>query len=142
MSQPLINGTQHAWSSVKVNILGRTLTGITSIDYGYDRTIEDHHGAGDEPVARGIGNKVYKKVMIEVFQFEAVALQQAAGGDITSIPAFDIPVLYKAEAGTPQVTDVIQNCQFLNNLRSLKSGDTKSLVKLELICAGIKMQSV
>lgn len=142
MSQPLINGVQHAWSSIKINILGRTVTGITALDYGYDRAIEDHHGAGDEPVARGMGNKTYKKTMIELFQFEVVALQQACGGDITLIPAFDIPVLYVATPGSPQVTDVIQNCQFLNNVRGLKSGDTKSTVKLELITAGIKFQSI
>ena len=142
MSQPLINGVQHAWSSVKINVLGRTITGITAIDYGYDRAIEDHHGAGDEPVVRGVGNKTYKPVMLELYQFEVVALQQSSGGDITKIPPFDVPVLYSATQGTPQVVDVIQNCQFKNNSRSLKSGDTKSLVKLELICAGIKMHSI
>jgi hypothetical protein len=142
MPQPLINGVQHAWSSIEVNLLGRTLTGIVSIEYGYDRAIEDHHGAGDEPVLRGYGNKVYKKTMLELFQFEVVALQQACGGDITSIPPFDIVVLYKSTVSAPQVVDVVQNCQFLNNIRSLKSGDTKSQVKLELITAGIKMQSV
>lgn len=142
MPQPLINGVQHAWSSVQVSILGRTVTGIVAIDYGYDRAIEDHHGAGDEPVVRGLGNKVYKKTMIELFQFEVVALQQVAGGDITNIPPFDIPVLYKATNNSPQVVDVLQNCQFLNNVRGLKSGDTSSKVKLELITAGIKMQSV
>lgn len=142
MNQPLINGVQHAWSSVRIPILGRTVTGVTSIEYGYDRDIEDHHGAGDEPVARGIGNKKYKPTIIELFQYEVVALQQACGGDITTIPAFDFPVIYAATAGSPQVVDVIQNCQFKNNMRSLKSGDTKSVVKLELITAGIKMHSI
>ena len=141
MAQPLINGVQHAWSSVKINILGRVVTGVTSIEYGYNRLIEDHEGAGDEPVCRGIGSKKYKKLMLELFQFEVVALQQACGGDITSIPPFDIPVLYVATSGSAQVVDVIQNCQFMDNNRTLKTGDTKSVVKLELICAGIKFQA-
>lgn len=140
--QPLINGVQHAWSSIKINVLGRTVTGVVSIEYGSNRVTEDHYGAGDEPVVRGKGQQQYKKVMLELFQFEVVALQQASGGDITNIPAFDIPVLYEAVAGSGQVVDVIQNCAFLNNERGLKTGDTKSMVKLELICAGIKWHSI
>lgn len=142
MNQPLINGVQHAWADIKINVLGRTVTGIAAIEYGFNRTMEDHYGSGDEPVVRGTGNKVYKKVVLELFQFEVVALQQASGGDITKIPPFDIPVLYTATVNSEQVVDVVQNCQFTNNERAIKQGDTKSVVKLELICAGIKFQSV
>lgn len=142
MSHPIfINGVQHAWASVSVNVLGRTLTGITSISYGMKRNKENIMAAGDEPIGRGYGNKEYQPVNMEVIQFEAVGLQQASGGDITNIPPHEIVVAYKATANSPMVVDVIQNHEFLVNNRDIKQGDTSSKVKLEGICAGIKWHS-
>jgi hypothetical protein len=143
MATPIfINGVQHAWADISVNMLGRTLTGITAISYGSKRNKENIYGAGDEPIGRGHGNNEYTNPSMEVYQFEAVALQQASAGDITRIPPFEIVVSYKATLNSPMVVDVIQNCEFLNNLRDIKQGDTSSKVKLDLICAGIKMHSI
>ncbi len=143
MAQPIfVNGVQHAWASLSCNMLGRTLTGITGITYGNDRAMENLYGAGDEPIGRGQGNNTYKDVNLEVYQFEVVALQVASGGDITLIPPFDIVVQYKATQDSPLVTDIIRNCQFKNNMREPKQGDTSLKVKLDLICAGIKLHSV
>lgn len=142
MAVPLINGIQHSWASVKLNLLGKTASGVLSIEYGDEREMEDHYGEGDEPIMRGQGNKKYPGNAIELFQFEIVALQKAIGGDITQIPPFEIVVMYKATASAPVVIDVIQNCQFKKNMRSLKSGDTKSSAKLDLQVAGIKWHSL
>jgi hypothetical protein len=143
MATPVfINGVQHAWASIEVNFLGRTLTGITSVSYGIKRKKENLMGSGDDVIGRGYGNKEYTPPSIEVYQFEVVAMQQACGGDITSIPPFEIVVNYKATQNSPMVTDVIQNCEFTDNLRDIKQGDTSSKVKLELISAGIKFHSI
>ncbi len=143
MAQPIfINGVQHAWASISVNILGRTLTGITSISYGVKRGKENIYGAGDEPIGRGYGNNEYDNPAIEVYQFEAVGMQQASLGDITNIPPFEIIVSYKATLNSPTVVDVIQNCEFTNNNRDIGQGATSAKVKLELICAGIKFHSI
>lgn len=140
MATPLINGVQHSWASIKVNLLGKTVTGITGVNYDNERDMENLYGAGDEPVARGMGNKTYKGD-ITLHQYEVVALQKACGGDITSIPPFDIVVHYADENGTGAVTDVIQNCQFKMNSRAWKQGDTKQEIKLDLVVAGIKWHS-
>lgn len=142
MANPIfINGVQHAWASISCNLLGRTLTGITAISYGEKRNKENLMGGGDEPIGRGYGNKEYTPPSLEVYQFEAVAMQQASAGDITNIPPFEIVVSYKATLNSPTVTDIIQNCEFVNNLRDIKQGDTSSKVKLDLISAGIKWHS-
>ena len=138
---PLINGLQHSWASISVVLLGKTVTGITGINYDRETDIQNIYGAGDEPVARAKGNRTYK-ADITLLQYEVVALQQAAGGDLDNIPPFDIVVHYKAEGSTPAVTDVIQNCQFKTNGRQWKQGDVKTEVKLDLVIAGIKLQSV
>ncbi|NBR15169.1 MAG: hypothetical protein EBU01_11430 [Crocinitomicaceae bacterium] len=135
---PFINGKQHAWASVSVNILGRTLTGITSISFGHKKNKENLYGAGDEPIARGDGNKEYEPVKFSVYQFEAEGIEKVAPlGDITSIPPFEIVVQFKETLNSPKKTYVIQNNEFTMDMRDLKQGDTKSIVNLETICAGI-----
>lgn len=141
MNQVFINGVQHAWASVKVNFLGRTLTGITSISFGDKKTKENLYGAGDEPIGRGHGNREYETVAMELYQFEVEALQAISGGDITVIPPFEIVVSFKPTIDAAAKTYIIQNCEFTNNKFDLKQGDTKSIIKFDLICAGIKYHS-
>lgn len=142
MAIPLVNGVQHSWASIKINILGRTVVGVVAIDYGMEHAKENQYGAGDEPVYRGYGNKTYK-ASITLAQFEVIGIQQAAlGAGITSIPPFDIPVVYMPVGGSQQITDVIQSVEFVNNVREWKQGDTKQDVKLDLIVGGVKFHSL
>lgn len=141
MNPILVNGVQHSWASIVVNLLGRQLTGITGIDYETERDIENQYGAGDEPVARSTGNRKYTAT-IKMYQWEVVALQQACGGDIFSIPPFDIPVHYKAIGSLSAVTDIIQNAQFKKNGRAWKQNDMSQEVTLDLVIAGIKFHSI
>lgn len=140
MATPLINGEQHSWASIKVVLFNKTVTGITGINYDRETAMDNLYGAGDEPVARGRGNRSYKGD-ITLYQYEVVALQQAAGTDLDNIPPFDIVVHYAATASAPAVTDIIQNCQFKTNGRPWKQGDTKTEIKLDLVIAGIKFQT-
>ena len=136
---PFINGKQHAWASIRANILGRVPTGITAISYGNKRTKENLYGAGSEPIARGEGNNEYDPPKLEMMSFEVEGIQNVAPlRDITSIPPFDIIIEFKETLGSPKVTHIIQNCEFTNNVRDMKQGDTKVSVALDLICAGIK----
>jgi len=140
MSQPLINGIQHSWASITVNLLGRNVTGIVAIDYDVEREIEDGYGAGDEPVYRAFGNRKYK-ASITLYQYEVVGLQQAAGGNLDMIPPFDIPVHFAPAEGAAAVVDIIRNCTIRTNGRSWKQGDTKQEIKLDLQPAGIKFHN-
>jgi hypothetical protein len=142
MATPLINGVQHSWASIILNVLGRNVVGVTGITYGDEREMENHYGAGDEPVSRGTGNKVYSGASIKLYQWEVVAIQQACGGDLTSIPPFDIPVHYKATANAGAINDVVQNVQFLKNTRDWKQGDKMQEVQLDIIHAGVKWHSI
>jgi hypothetical protein len=137
MNQPLINGVQHSWASVKIHMLGRTLTGIKSVNYSDEQVKENNFGAGQFPDHRGYGN-VTATAGITLYQYEVKAIQEAAlGMRIQGIPMFDIIVSYSNDGGLTVETDVIRNVEFKNNVRSISQGDTMSEVALDLICSHI-----
>jgi len=135
---PMINGVRHSWSSIRINMLGRTIMGVASINYDDTMNIENIYGAGNMVSHRGNGN--YEAVAnIELYQFEVVGIQLATLGQrLQSIPPFDIVVCYIPEGQDGLVTDVIRNVQFKKNARSLTQGDTMSKVPMELVVSDIK----
>ena len=137
MNLPLINGIQHSWANIEVEILGRVVTGITEIMYDSKKVIEDVYGAGDEPIQRGEGNRTYT-ASITLKQFEVDAIQALVGSfKIDRIPPFNITVNYRSTLDQPSKTDILRNVQFKNNVRDWKQGQTSGDVKLELAIAGI-----
>lgn len=133
---PLINGVRHSWSSIKINILGRTVTGVTAISYSDSEDKVDHHGAGKYAVHRGRGN--YKaEAKITLFAYEVDAIARAAGGRITDIDMFDITVVYLPEGQDGLITHVIRNVEFTGNKRDAKQGDSAIEVELDLITSHI-----
>lgn len=137
MAAPLINGVRHSWADVRINLLGRVVTGVSSISYDDTQKKENLYGAGMFPSHRG--NGIYEaKASIELFQFEVVAIQDAiAPGRLQAIPPFDITVSYLPTGADKAVTDIIRDVQFVNNIRTVKQGDTMSKVALELIVSVI-----
>jgi hypothetical protein len=142
---PFINGVQHSWASMRANILGRTVTGISKIDYSDDKEIVNLYGAGSEVTHRGEGNYM-AKASVELAGFEVNAIQKAAATNgfsrIQDIPEFDIVVTYLPIGQTRVVTDVIRNCRFKTNARSLSQGDTEIKVPLELVVSDIEWNKI
>ncbi len=140
MSQitPFINGIQHSFASIRMSLLGRVVTGVVKISYDDSVNLENQYGAGNMVDHRGVGN-YEAKCSLELFQYEVVGIQQAAGGlRMQQIPPFDIIVTFLPEGSAQSVTDVIKDCQFKTNARDLSQGDTMSKVPLELIVSNIK----
>lgn len=135
---PLINGIQHSWASVRMVLLGRTVTGVTKIEYDDNVNLENNYGAGNMPESRGVGN-YEAKCSIELYQHEVVGIQQSiAGKRLQEIDPFDIVVTFLPEGNAGLVVDVIKDCQFKTNGRSLNQSDPNSKVPLELIVSNIK----
>ena len=136
--QPMVNGIRHAWSSVRMNMLGRTVDGVAQIEYDDTQEKQNNYGAGKMPNHRGLG-RYSATCKMTLYQFEVVALQQAIGGlRLQSIPPFDITVTYLPEGADDTVVDVIRNCEFTTNGRSLSEGDMMSQHEFELIVSHIK----
>lgn len=139
-TKPNINGHQHAWADIRVNILGRTLTGITSVEYSDEEESEYYHGAGKNPVAFGTGN-VKPTASIKMYKYELDALQLAAKSAgirrLQDVDFFDIVVSYQETKDAIETTDIIRNCKIKKIGKSAKQGDTKLESDIELIISHI-----
>ncbi len=134
---PMINGIEYSWGDIVTTIAGVPVTGITAIDYEETQDVTNHYGAGRYPVARSKG-RITPSAKITLMMSEVVALQaQAPGGRLQDIAAFDVIVSYIPESGLI-TCDKIRNCQFKENKRAWKEGDTLQEVELELIPSHIE----
>ena len=141
MDTPLINGVQHSWAQIRMNILGREVTGVTKISYDDKDTYENNYGAGDLPDHRGKGN-YEAKASIELYGYEVNAIQKAAKAAglsrMQKIAPFDITVSWLPDGNAALVTDIIKDVQFMTNARDISQGDTSVKVPLELIVSMIQ----
>lgn len=134
---PLINGVAYNWGDITCTIAGVKVTGITAIEYGDSQEVVNHYGAGRHPIARSKG-RITPSAKITLTMDEVVGIQVSApNGRIQDIAPFDIGVTYMPSSGII-VHDKICNCQFKDNKRTWKEGDTQQTVEIELIPSHIK----
>lgn len=134
----LINGIEAGWSSVKLNILGASPNGVTAVNYEEKQEKKDNYGAGDKPVSRGYGNKEYSgSITLTSKEVDVIQAQLAKGQSIVDIEPFDIQVVYQPKGSKTFVRHTLLACEFMNNGRDVKQGDTVIEVKLDLIIGDI-----
>lgn len=135
---PLINGIRHAWASIRCNILGRTVTGITKIAYDDKQNKENKYGAGIHVDHRGMGNyEATASLTLFAYETEAITDKLPGGKRLQDIAPFDIVVSFVNESNKT-VTHTIRNCEFTNNKRDMSQGDTGIEVEHELIITHIE----
>lgn len=135
---PLINGTRHSWASIRCNILGRTVTGISKISYDDTQNKENKHGSGIYPDHRGLGNyEANAALTLYAYETEAISDKLPQGKRLQDIAPFDIVVSFVNESNQT-VTHTIRNVEFLNNKRDMSQGDTGIEVEHELIISHIE----
>lgn len=133
---PLINGVAYGWADIVCLIAGIPVTGITAIEYDDKQEIKDHYGAGRYPVSRGKG-RISCSAKITLEMSELLAIQtKSINGRLQDIAPFDVQVSYIPDGGRI-VHDVIKDCQFTENARKWKEGDTTQTVDLPLIVSRI-----
>lgn len=137
----LVDGVRQSWVQVKVVALGRLFTGITEVSYSETQIKENHYGQGNKVVMRGDGN-ITPKASIKLYSYEVNAILNAVknlGGErLTDIDPFNIVVTYMPVGASAPVVHTLKGCQFTNNEVTVKQGDTKIEVPLELVLAEIK----
>lgn len=124
MPKALINGQSYSWQTLKVNILGIVVTGISKIDYDEKQEVEDIFGAGNRPVARGYGNIATEgSITLHMNEIEALqAVSPDPSGSIIFIPEFDIVAAF-LPVGGKVVTHTLKNCRFTANGRKIGQND-------------------
>lgn len=134
---PLINGMLCGWADVVVLIGGVPITGIVALDYNDSQVVENKWGAGRYPVGRAKG-RITAEGKIVLYMEEVHALEaQAPNGRLQDLPPFDIIVQYLPDSGIIK-TDKLRNCQFSENPRKWKEGDTGQEVELPLVMSHIE----
>ena len=134
---PLINGMLCGWADIVVLIGGVPVTGIVALDYNESQVIENKYGAGRYPVGRAKG-RISAEGKIVLYMEEVHALEaQAPNGRLQDLPPFDIISQYLPDSGRIK-TDTLKNCQFSENPRKWKEGDTGQEVELPLVMSNIE----
>jgi hypothetical protein len=134
---PMINGKSNEWADIILNMLGQPFASIQAIEYSYDQAMENVMGAGNGVVSRAYGN-FDPKAKITMLMEEVELVQAVApNGILQRIPEFSVSVVYFDQA-LPTRTHTLKNCRFKTNGRTVKQGDTKIAVELELIISHIE----
>lgn len=137
MATPLINGRNYSWGNIKLVLFGVPVVGITKIDYKKSQTKENQYGFGYEPISRGYGNVEYE-ASLEIYVDELRRIKNAAPNrDLLAIPPFDIQVVFGGDGVLP-ATDVLRACEFMEDPLSTSQNDTKIVIEVPLIIAGIE----
>jgi hypothetical protein len=134
---PLVNGAAYAWANIRTQLLGQTVAGITAVSYEDTQEKVNNYGAGVNPVSRGMG-KVESKasLTLEMKELERIQAALPPGGRIQDIAPFPIVVSY-LNPSNALITHTLHNCEFTNNKRDIKTGDTNIECELELIISHI-----
>lgn len=128
-------GKMQGWNSLRTNMLGRDVEGITELQYDDTVEMEGARGAGMFFVGYGEGN-YEAKCSITLFKEEVDLLNKSLpkGVSLTSIPPFSIIAEYDKDL--VKTRDIIQYCKFKGQGVAVKQGDKTIAYKFDLFVAG------
>lgn len=134
MANPLVNGSNFDWATISLVLFGVPEVGLTEIKYSRKQKKENNYGAGNIPVSRGYGNYEFEGSITMYLDVWKEIIKNSPNRDPLSIPPFDIPVVYGNNPSN-LTTDVLRQCEFLEDPFESKQGDTKLMVTIPLIIA-------
>ena len=134
---PNINGRAYDWASLRAQLLGQTIAGITALSYEDMQEKVNNHGAGTMPVSRGYGKYEAKgSLTLEMKELERIQAALPPGGRIQDIPPFPVIASF-VNPSNQLVTHTLHNCEFTGQKRELKTSDTNVEIELDLIVSHI-----
>lgn len=132
---PEINGQKHTFADVVVAILATKHRGVTKIDYGVKRAMNDAHGTGPNRVGVAVG-KVTNEASMEMYRADLEALLAQVGDGFTNA-VLQITVSYRTRVGAPLITDTLNGVRISEVKPSASEGDEPVKVSLTLNVGGI-----
>ena len=134
----IVNGQEYSFSDVLINLFGRVVEGLLSINYTVNREHKNVKGRGARNMAMARGQKSYEG-SIGRTQSEVEAIQRGLkkGQDLTDIPPFPITVTYAPEGGV-LTTDILENCRFNSVPKGFGVEDANMEIELPLTIFNIK----
>ncbi len=137
----LINGEAHDWVGVDVNLLGRTVEGISAITYDLEREKANHYGRGAKPVSRGRGKKTYSgSVTLSEAELNAIENALPVGQDLTDIKPFPIVVSFNRNGVF--TVHKLMHCEFTNRGVDINTDTTNAEKQISLIMGDINFKGI
>lgn len=132
----LVNGESYSWSQVTINLLGRSIEGVSSIEYETTQEKTNNYGRGVKPVSRGRGKKSYTgSVTLKEEEIRAIEAALPINKSLVDIAAFPIVVVFNNNGILN--TDTLMYCEFTNRGVSVNTDSTDVERQINLIIGDI-----
>jgi hypothetical protein len=136
MAGVLINGVNYSWVNLANIAFGFPVIGITSVSYSKKQVKENNYGIGAEPTSRGYGNITYEgKITVYKDWWQSV-INSRANKDPLTIAPFDWTISYGGTGVVP-ISETLKFVEFTEDNLNANQGDTKLLIDIPFIFAGI-----
>lgn len=134
-----INGKAYEHADVRVRLFGRTVQGISAINYRDNSAVTVNHMAGREPYSYSRGNSSYEgSVTLELEELQNLR-EAAAGVKLNSLPPTDIVVVFSPGEGKRDITHTIQQVVFVNDGQESNQGDSTLTTEISFVAGGLKL---
>lgn len=138
MAVVLINGVNYSAVNVNNIAFGVPVTGITKISWRKKQVKDNNYGLGQDPISRGYGQNTYEGTMTVYKDWWQSVVNASPNKDPLSIGAFDWTITYGNPPQTPLVIEKLRAFEFLEDGIDVNAGDTKLLIDIPFIFAGIE----
>lgn len=138
MAAVLPLGVNYSWNNLTLVYQNAIFIGITKISFTEKQDKQNNYGQGGYPTSRGYGRITYDNGSLELYTDELKRLIAAAPNRrLLDIDPTDMYLLYGGTKVQPD-NDTILAFEFLENPIVANEGDTKLLVTVPAIFAGLK----
>lgn len=134
---PEVNGQEYSYADVRFTIFGVVLMGVTKINYGHKRPVEQHHGTGKKAVSYGYGPETCEgSITVLMSSLQMLRNSIPKGKKLTDAVPSTIVVTYKTDDGKFTVHKLVSVKIAADNSGG-STGDTKMETELPLVIADI-----
>ena len=134
----LINGINYSAINVNNIAFGVPVTGITKISWSKKQTKDNNYGLAQDPISRGYGQNTYEGTMTVYKDWWQSVVNASPNKDPLQIPPFNWTITYGNPPQTPLVVETLKAFEFLEDGTSVNAGDTKILIDIPFVFAGIE----
>lgn len=126
------------FSSLTIGILGNyDVTGCSAIEYKVEQEKQNNYGIGGNPVSRSAGAKKYSgAITLADYEIRGILNADDDVESLVDVAPFDIVV--SSTANGEVTSDVLEQCEFLEDSFSAAVGDTNIEISLPIIIGGIR----
>jgi hypothetical protein len=134
---------EYSYQDCQFVLLGRPTAGVLGIKYKGKGDRKYIWATGRKPITYVDGQEEYEgEVTLLQSEFEAIVRSLLPGGTITTLPPFDIVVMYVPNTANPVIVkDIIKGVLLTDWEKAGKSGDTNMEITLPFKAADVQLNA-